>query len=231
MRRHLALVALLLGLLAVAAPSTFAAGPKKDNDTHVQLLAINDFHGNLEPPAGSSGRIATAADRQRPRRRRRIPRHPSQAARGAKIRTRSYVGAGDLIGATPLVSALFHDEPTIEAMNAIGLDVTAVGNHEFDRASPSCSACRTAAATRSTAARTAMPFGGAKFQYLAANMISAGTRTRSAAVRDQEGRQRQDRLHRGDPQGHPGHRHAGRRRRPQSSTRRRPPTAPPRRSA
>ena len=40
MRRHLALVALLLGLLAVAAPSTFAAGPKqKDNDTHVQLLA------------------------------------------------------------------------------------------------------------------------------------------------------------------------------------------------
>ena len=59
MRRHLALVALLLGLLAVAAPSTFAAGPKqKDNDTQVQLLAINDFHGNLEPPAGSGGRIS-----------------------------------------------------------------------------------------------------------------------------------------------------------------------------
>ena len=59
MRRHLALVALLLGLLAVAVPNAFAAGPKqKDNDTHVQLLAINDFHGNLEPPSGSSGTIA-----------------------------------------------------------------------------------------------------------------------------------------------------------------------------
>ena len=64
MRRHLALVALLLGLLAVAVPSTFAAGPKqKDNDTHVQLLAINDFHGNLEPPSGSSGRVRGSAGR------------------------------------------------------------------------------------------------------------------------------------------------------------------------
>ena len=46
------------------------------------------------------------------------------------------VGAGDLIGASPLVSALFHDEPAIEAMNALGLDVTGVGNHEFDEGVP-----------------------------------------------------------------------------------------------
>jgi 5'-nucleotidase len=42
------------------------------------------------------------------------------------------VSAGDLIGASPLLSALFHDEPTIEAMNLLGLDINAVGNHEFD---------------------------------------------------------------------------------------------------
>ncbi len=42
------------------------------------------------------------------------------------------VSAGDLIGASPLISALFHDEPTIEAMNLIGLDIAGVGNHEFD---------------------------------------------------------------------------------------------------
>ena len=42
------------------------------------------------------------------------------------------MAAGDLIGASPLLSAAFHDEPTIETMNAIGLDVSSVGNHEFD---------------------------------------------------------------------------------------------------
>ena len=43
-----------------------------------------------------------------------------------------FVSAGDLIGGSPLVSALFHNEPTIEAMNLMGLDINAVGNHEFD---------------------------------------------------------------------------------------------------
>ncbi len=42
------------------------------------------------------------------------------------------ISAGDLIGASPLLSALFHDEPTIESMNKLGLDINAVGNHEFD---------------------------------------------------------------------------------------------------
>ena len=42
------------------------------------------------------------------------------------------VGAGDLVGASPLVSAAFHDEPVVEEMNSLGLDITSVGNHEFD---------------------------------------------------------------------------------------------------
>jgi 5'-nucleotidase len=98
----------------------------------VQLLGINDFHGNLEPPTGSGGRIQE------------VPGGPQIDAGGAvylatQLRTLRQqnpntltVSAGDLIGASPLLSALFHDEPTIEAMNEIGLDLNAVGNHEFD---------------------------------------------------------------------------------------------------
>ncbi|MBK8011613.1 MAG: bifunctional metallophosphatase/5'-nucleotidase [Deltaproteobacteria bacterium] len=102
----------------------------------LQVLAFNDFHGNLEPPSGSSGEVVTA----------RLDDGTTEAvsAGGAEFFARHVdrlrqeyahtvvVSAGDLIGASPLVSALFHDEPTIEVMNAIGLDISAVGNHEFD---------------------------------------------------------------------------------------------------
>lgn len=40
--------------------------------------------------------------------------------------------AGDLIGGSPLLSGMFHDEPTVESMGSLGLDVSSVGNHEFD---------------------------------------------------------------------------------------------------
>ena len=174
MRRHLALVALLLGLLAVAAPSTFAAGPKKDNDTHVQLLAINDFHGNLEPPAGSSGRIA-------------ISPTVNVDAGGAEylathLKTLEKsnpntleVGAGDLIGASPLLSALFHDEPTIEAMNAMGMDVTGVGNHEFDEGVDELLRMQNGGCHPVDGCQDGTPFFGSLFQYLAANVLYAGT--------------------------------------------------------
>lgn len=57
--------------------------------------------------------------------------------------------AGDLIGGSPLTSGLFHDEPTIDAMNPIGIDALGIGNHEFDEAPTSCCASATAAAIRS----------------------------------------------------------------------------------
>jgi 5'-nucleotidase len=175
MRRHLALVALLLGLLAVAAPSTFAAGPKqKDNDTHLQLLAINDFHGNLEPPSGSSGRIA-------------ISPTVNVDAGGAEylathLKTLEQqnpntleVGAGDLIGASPLLSGLFHDEPTIEAMNAMGMDVTGVGNHEFDEGVDELLRMQNGGCHPVDGCQDGTPFFGSLFQYLAANVLYAGT--------------------------------------------------------
>jgi hypothetical protein len=131
MKRLLALCAAVLFVFALA-PTAFGAAGGKDRDTFVQLLAFNDFHGNLQPPTGSGGRIAAA---------------PGQTVdaggveylstwlmqlRTSTSATSITVGAGDLIGASPLISGLFHDEPTVEAMNALGLDVSSVGNHEFD---------------------------------------------------------------------------------------------------
>jgi 5'-nucleotidase len=103
---------------------------RKKDYVQLDLLALNDFHGNLQPPSGSSGQINTTKaggaaylanllNRERKK---------SRAA-GATPLT---VAAGDLIGASPLLSAAFHDEPTIKAMNQMHLDVSSVGNHEFD---------------------------------------------------------------------------------------------------
>ena len=96
----------------------------------VQLLAFNDFHGNLEPPAGADGRInaidaggADTGDTSTNA----IAQNPNSIV----------VAAGDIVGASPFVSSLFHDEPAIEAMNAMRLAVASVGNHEFEKALPS----------------------------------------------------------------------------------------------
>ncbi|WNI17000.1 bifunctional metallophosphatase/5'-nucleotidase [Actinacidiphila sp. ITFR-21] len=108
---------------------------KPDPTVDLQLLALNDFHGNLEPPAGSSGSVseiqpdgtvkAVSAGG--------VEYLASSLRTARKGHDRSLtVAAGDLVGASPLLSGLFHDEPTVEAMNTIGLDVTSVGNHEFD---------------------------------------------------------------------------------------------------
>ncbi len=85
------------------------------------------------------------------------------------------VGAGDLIGASPLVSALFHDEPTIEAMNALGLDVTGVGNHEFDEGVNELLRMQFGGCHPVDGCQDGDGFAGAVFKYLAANVFYAGT--------------------------------------------------------
>src|ERR1700683_1068234 len=92
----------------------------------VQLLAINDFHGNLEPPAGADGLVnhvpAGGAEYLATHLRNAVSDNPNSIV----------VAGGEPMGAAPLISGLFHDEPTIEAMNAMHLDVTSIGNHELD---------------------------------------------------------------------------------------------------
>jgi len=149
---------------------------KKKDYVKLDLLALNDFHGNLEAPTGSSGLVGTTKaggaaylasllNRQRKQ---------SRAA-GATPLT---VAAGDLIGASPLLSAAFHDEPTIKAMNQLHLDVASVGNHEFDEGvselvrmqKGGCLADGPNGANGQNSCPGDQTFDGADFKYLGANV-------------------------------------------------------------
>src|SRR5688500_8138090 len=116
----------LIAVLVLLVTAAGSAGAKALGTISVQILALNDFHGNLLPPTGSSGRVGTidAGGVEY------LATHINNL-RALNPNT-VVVSAGDMIGASPLLSALFHDEPTIEAFNQIGLDFNAVGNHEFD---------------------------------------------------------------------------------------------------
>jgi 5'-nucleotidase len=156
----------------------------------IQLLSFNDFHGNLQPPTGSGGRLVTGhhfdVATQRPVDDTTdvggveyLATHLAQARAGH--RNSLTVAAGDLIGASPLLSAAFHDEPTIEAMNALHLDATAVGNHEFDEGyrelqrmqRGGCIDDGDGANNQNSCADH--EFAGADFDYLAANVKYSGT--------------------------------------------------------
>jgi 5'-nucleotidase len=176
-----ALAALMLALLVVA-PSAFATGPKqKDNDQHVKLLAINDFHGNLEPPSGSSGCIPIAPATSTATCSGQVPAggaeylatHLKQL--GSQDPNTFVVAAGDSIGASPLLSGLFHDEPTIEALNVMGMDVSGVGNHEFDEGIDELLRMQNGGCHPIDGCQDGTPFLGSLFQYLAANVLYAGT--------------------------------------------------------
>lgn len=142
LRPAVAVAVVALAAAAVATPlATSASAKPGKNLVDVQLLSFNDFHGNLEAPSGSSGRLvtghridpATGAPVDQTTNVGGVEYLASHLAEARKGKDRSLtVAAGDLIGATPLLSAAFRDEPSVEALNKLGLDVTAVGNHEFD---------------------------------------------------------------------------------------------------
>jgi len=194
MRRTIGLAAALALALVLAPQALAAKGPDrdkkgpKDKDTRVQLLAFNDFHGHLEPttpgtiqtgccnvvtnsttgvqsyapitvPAGGVEYLATHL----------------KGLRTANTNTIT-VGAGDLIGASPLISGLFHDEPAIHALNALQLDVSGVGNHEFDEGITELLRMQNGGCTAADHCLVE-PFPGAVFQYLAANVFYAGADT------------------------------------------------------
>lgn len=145
----------------------------------VKLIALNDFHGNINPPV-SPTRIPDPAGGSKPLE---LPTGGIEymsslvAQLQAQNPNHSVVAAGDLIGGTPLVSGLFHHEPTIEMLNALGLEFSSVGNHEFDAGSAELLRIQNGGCypnvTQGTCANGR--FGGAKFQYLAANVIDERT--------------------------------------------------------
>jgi len=167
-RKPLFLMLVVALLLAVTLTAT--AAPAKTGTVDVQILAVNDFHGNLEPPSGSSGRIT-------------LPDGSTVNAGGVEYLATQIntlratnpntvvVSAGDMIGASPLISALFHDEPTIEAFNLIGLDFNAVGNHEFDEGWQELLRMQNGGCHPVDGCQDGDGFDGAKFTYLAANVV------------------------------------------------------------
>jgi len=151
------------------------------DSVRVQILAFNDFHGQLEAPAGGGGQIQTGVLADGGPERVNAGGATYFAKHIADLRETNpntvVVSAGDLIGATPLLSALFHDEPTIEAMNQIGLDIAAVGNHEFDEGGSELLRIQNGGCHPVDGCLDGDGFAGARFKYLAANVATSVDRT------------------------------------------------------
>lgn len=146
----------------------------------VKIVSINDFHGQLESP-GSIRNLPTDTTSTVP-----VGGIDWLAGYITDIKSKNpntiVVSAGDLIGATPLVSALFHDEGTIETMNRAGLEINAVGNHEFDEGKDELIRMQNGGChptdtntCQGAAVGTPVPFEGASFKFLAANVVDKKT--------------------------------------------------------
>ena len=165
-----ALITSFAALLLSACATTSGTAPRT---VTVGIAAINDFHGALEPPkqsvpapdgkggivtvpSGGVAWLASAIDSVR-----------------AKYPNHLTVSAGDLIGGTPITSALFLDEPAVTAMNMIGLEFSAVGNHEFDSGIEELQRKQTGGCAQHTARKPCQvePFKGARFGFLAGNTL------------------------------------------------------------
>jgi 5'-nucleotidase len=167
--RH-AIAAALVGALACA-PAASAKnhhhGQGHGGTVDIQLVGINDFHGNLEPPGGLvDGQAAGGIEY--------LATHV-KALEAQNPRRTVVVSAGDLIGASPLLSALFHDEPTIEAMNKLGLDVNSVGNHEFDEGATELLRMQNGGCHPTDGCVDGDGFAGADFRFLSANVVREST--------------------------------------------------------
>jgi 5'-nucleotidase len=179
------------GALAVGLSTAQAATESKDGGGHgghggqhgrtvdLQVLAINDLHGALEPPSGSGGQL--------------VEEHEDgttetitaggveylatglREAREGERRSMT-VAAGDMVGATPLISGLFHDEPTIEALNGLEMDIAGVGNHEFDEGWEELLRLQNGGCHPEDGCYVeGREFTGSDFPYLAANVVHEDT--------------------------------------------------------
>src|ERR1700722_14361221 len=173
MRHSLALV--FAFLIVASYPATPAAAQSATVD--LRILAINDFHGYLRASSGGiriadpndkSKKITVPAGGAEP-----MGNLVKQLSEGHK--NTIFVAAGDLIGASPLLSAMFHDEPTIESLSMMGLALASVGNHEFDEGKDELKGMQNGGCHPVDRCQGPHPFTGAKFQYLAASTRETAT--------------------------------------------------------
>lgn len=172
-----AAITLAAGIAAIPGANAAPDKPKPPPDVQVQLLAFNDYHGHLE--AGGAGTVVTD------------PLVPAGVAAGgseylsthldalrAGNRNSLTVAAGDLIGGSPFLSGLFHDEPSVESLNALELDVSSVGNHEFDEGVTELLRMQRGGCHPVDGCYfEGEEFEGADFKWLAANVKNARGRT------------------------------------------------------
>lgn len=165
--------AAFFALAACSATPPPAAAPVVE----LKILALNDLHGHLKPPPGGfrvndprvpGAGIAMPAGGTE---------HIATAVKALKAQAPNVVmvAAGDLVGASPLLSALFHDEPTVESLGLMGLDLAAVGNHEFDEGAAELLRLQRGGCHPHDGCKGPTPFTGARFQYLAASTIDTAT--------------------------------------------------------
>ncbi len=189
------IVAATIGLALVATPlalTSSAVGAEtttkvaktakaKPKTFDLQILAFNDFHGHLEatdspvsslpdacgeeaepgctPPVGGIEYLAG---------------HVRDLRAEQPQRTLT-VAAGDIIGGSTFLSGLFQDQPSIEAMNELGLDVSSVGNHEFDEGTAELKrmikgGCHAEGCFKDLDGKD-IEYGGTDFPYLGANVV------------------------------------------------------------
>jgi 5'-nucleotidase len=164
-------------VVALAAATTLAAGlfaPAADAAPRARLVSVrvisfNDLHGNLQPPSGSSGRVV-------------LDDGSTVDAGGAaymathlkrlqgEVTNSFVVSTGDSIGASPLPSALFHDEPTVEFLNSVGVKASVVGNHEFDEGFTELKRIQQGGCHPTDGCQFRSSFAGARFPFLGANV-------------------------------------------------------------
>ncbi|AXH96924.1 cell wall-binding repeat-containing protein [Ornithinimicrobium avium] len=152
-----------------------AALPAWYDELVVQLLSFNDYHGHIEV---ENGKLTEAQD-------------PEQNLVGGAVnlsttldmlRTRSFedqsltVAAGDLIGGSTFISGLFQDEPSVETLEVAGLDISSVGNHEFDEGVDELLRMQYGGNHPVLGQFDDEPYDGADFQWLAANVVDKETR-------------------------------------------------------
>ncbi|MGH2819456.1 MAG: bifunctional metallophosphatase/5'-nucleotidase [Actinomycetota bacterium] len=158
------------GLIAsgMSAGAGAQTGGTRPREVHLQLLGLNDYHGHIqdETPGSINGAPAGGAEF--------LATHIERLQKGR--RHSLVVAAGDLIGASPLVSALFHDEPSIESLDIAGLDLASVGNHEFDEGWRELLRMQNGGCHPTDGCQDGDGFEGAGFHYLSANVIRRDTR-------------------------------------------------------
>lgn len=172
--RHPKFIGCLAALVFISILNPIAVSANATNGiVEVQIVAFNDLNGQLEPPSGNLVLYYNKTGKPFG-----VPvggiEYLATQIKGLEATNPNtiIVSAGNNIGASPLVSALFHDEPTIEILSEMGLEFSAVGNHEFDDGVDELERMQYGCCNRTDGCQDGDRFVGAGFHYLTANVVN-----------------------------------------------------------